>query len=330
MQLEENLLLFASFEAETPGVTVRQVEENWARKMLKSLDFMRKGPISNFRIFYVFIDLYKRHGDTFTMGNKFLRNQLIKCMPEADKRSEDDRQRVGIKEWFNQCNKVRVDTGGCDSEMMLDEGENSSSEPPPNLEKGRQKRLSSESSEDFEDIETGAGNNSLRLDISLPVLDECNVDKGSGSSEEFARNSLPVSSLTVSEQAQNIPIGSGLNMDLNKTGDVNCLISPSKNHRFNNVPHIKIIITPTKSSVKWNDSLKLKLLESYCMFASDPMLSGVEIGWLKLLKEQCSELLGVEFEQDGELKKWGSISNVYTMGDKLFRYSLYFKASSIK
>ena len=91
MQLEENLLLFASFEAETPGVTVRQVEENWSQKMLKCSDFIHRG--SDFRILHVFMDLHKRHGNTFTLGNEFLCNQLSQCMPEADKRSEASRNK---------------------------------------------------------------------------------------------------------------------------------------------------------------------------------------------------------------------------------------------
>ena len=90
--------------------------------------------------------------------------------------------------------------------------------------------------------------------------------------------------------------------------------------------HIVVKITPkkkpTKVTIKFDDDLKLKLLECYLLKAPDPMLSGATKGHQRLLIEQSAHILDEFVEHDGKLKRWREISTDMTLGNKLYRVGM--------
>ena len=79
---------------------------------------------------------------------------------------------------------------------------------------------------------------------------------------------------------------------------------------------------PPKFTTKFDDDLKLKLLECYLLKAPDPMLSGATKGHHRLLIQQSTHILDEFVQHDGKLKRWREISTDTTMGNKLYRVGM--------
>ena len=96
--LKENLLTFASLMA-GQKMTARDLEVKWAFKLLDCLDFLRRGGhVDNKLVLDFFVNMHKKFGGKYCLGNQGLLNQLLHAEKMSKRRKAQCEEIYGVSE----------------------------------------------------------------------------------------------------------------------------------------------------------------------------------------------------------------------------------------
>ena len=334
-RVEENLLVYCRLLAageKTPNM--RNVQVLYCRKLLESLDYLRRGkPIDQFTILSLFGRINMKHEMRYCMGSKGILNQMTHWVKTNKKRTEprceSQPSNIGAQEWFETYGNTSK-TRTVKRRKLCDENKVSHADLPSSDNVDETLSLYSGRTDEICNFHHEGAKRNMHNTKSSKVPDQ---------SEVLATTDMLSENLEYEENSEHELFSSGsIDNDCNLPSDklvsemvnvdsqydiINQNVKEKEKIFIANMPKHKVcvIVTPTKGRPRtdFTDNLKYKLLETYLLDATDPMISGAKVGHLRLLREQCYLIRDSIVNAEGVDTVWKLLFSPHTLADKMYR-----------